>query len=97
MARLAVDTLRRMPWNLVDWRMTNSHRKDIDLVRAGLQPRGAWRRIAPFGVIPIDERYVQWWNHNPYTPDTGGAGRQEADGAFFLLPYHLGRYHGFVR
>ena len=20
-----------------------------------------------------------------------------ADGAFFLLPYHLGRYHGFVR
>jgi hypothetical protein len=29
--------------------------------------------------------------------DGGGDGRVEVDAAGFLLPYWLGRYHGYVR
>jgi hypothetical protein len=36
------------------------------------------------------------WNGNPFIVDGGGAGRSEDDGGFFLLPYWLGRYHGFL-
>ncbi len=107
----AVDTLRRMPWEMIDWRMTNRHRLDIDLVGRGLRrrartladvppilrPLGAHRKSPPYGVILADERYFGHWNHNPYTPDTGGKGQRESDGANFLLPYYLGLYHGYVR
>jgi hypothetical protein len=36
------------------------------------------------------------WNGNPFRLDGGGGGRGEDDGAFFLLPYWLGRYHGYL-
>ena len=41
-----------------------------------------------------DERGAGKWNGNPYVPDTGGDGRVEDDGASYLLPYWMGRYHG---
>jgi hypothetical protein len=47
-------------------------------------------------VLPIDERHVDHWNHDPWRLDQGGDGRQLADGASFLLPYYLGLYHGFI-
>ncbi len=77
--------------------MSNRDRADVKMIDDGIRPAGAWRVHPPYGVMHIDERYVQWWNHNPFAPDTGGQGRREADGAFFLLPYYLGLYHGFVR
>ena len=92
----AVDTLRRIPWDLIDWRMSNRGRADVHMIDDGIRPAGAWRAYPPYGVMHIDERYVQWWNHNPYIPDTGGQGRREADGAFFLLPYYLGLCHGLL-
>jgi hypothetical protein len=36
------------------------------------------------------------WNGNPFIVDGGNGGRGEDDGAFFLLPYWMGRYFGFV-
>ena len=36
------------------------------------------------------------WNGNPFRIDGGGNGGGEDDGAFFLLPYWMGRYHGFL-
>lgn len=109
----AVDGLRRFPWEMFDWRMTNSHRKDVEIVGAGLRrggsrlrladlppmlrPPGAYRKHPPYGVMHIDERYFGHWNHNPYPPDTGGSGSFESDGANFLLPYYLGLFHGYVK
>ena len=78
----SADTLRRFPLDRVNWRMTNSHRKDLR---------------SPRRVLPIDERYVNHWNHDPWRLDQGGNGRELASGAAFLLPYYMGRYHGFLR
>jgi hypothetical protein len=47
-------------------------------------------------VLPIDERFVGHWNHDPWALDYGGNGRSLADGASYLLPYYMGRYHGFL-
>jgi len=47
-------------------------------------------------ALPVDERFVDHWNHNPYVLDQGGSGRYSTDGAAFLLPYYMGLYHGYV-
>ena len=36
------------------------------------------------------------WNGNPYSVDGGSGGRTEDDGAYFLLPYWMGRYHKLI-
>ena len=98
--RDALDTLRRFPLDLADWSHTNSRRADVvaltppwDGTRLAL-PRRGMRRSGK--VIPVDERYVEHWNHDPFKLDTGGSGRTLADGTSFLLPYYLGLHHGFV-
>jgi len=94
----SIDTLRRFPLDRANWRMTNSHRKDIVL----LPPYARERGEAPAGsrntgkVLPIDERFVDHWNHDPWQLDQGGNGMQLADGASFLLPYYMGLYHKFI-
>ncbi len=52
--------------------------------------------------IPLDQLNrkkagvsLQRWNGNPYS-DSGGGGNIEGDGALFLLPYWMGRHHGFI-
>ena len=43
--------------------------------------------------MPVDERFFEFWNHNPYRLDVGGTRRNLGDGAVFLLPYYMGLYH----
>ena len=88
----ALRTLREIPLDLVSWTMANSHRRD--LVLDPVPDR--FGRAQSLLVIPADERPVMKWNQNPYALDGGDGGRTEDDGAFFLLPYWLGRYHGLV-
>jgi hypothetical protein len=72
--------------------MRNSHRADVVFdVRAD---RFGHRQLAH--VLPADERHVAKWNQNPYIPDSGGDGTHEDDGAAWLLPYWMARYHRFV-
>ncbi len=87
----SLDTLRRFPLDRVNWRLTNSHRKDIRMIgnQRGMRLDGR--------VLPIDERYVNHWNHDPWRLDQGGNGQELASGASFLLPYYMGRYHGYVK
>jgi len=93
----SVDTLRRYPLDRVNWRMTNSHRKDVVLLPAYAGGAGGRRGRRRDGrVLPIDERFVEHWNHDPWQLDQGGDGRGLADGASFLLPYYMGRYHKFI-
>jgi predicted neuraminidase len=88
----AVDNLREIPADRRNWRMENSHRADVVF-----DPR-----IDRFGksqlihILPADERDIAKWNRNPYVPDLGGDGRGEDDGAAYLLPYWMGRYHGLI-
>lgn len=88
----AVWTLQRIPMDLVNWTVTNSHRDDIKLEP---QPDRFGRRQA-ITLLPPDERPVMKWNGNPFRIDGGGDGRSEDDGAFFLLPYWMGRHHRFL-
>jgi len=92
----SVDTLQRYPLDRVNWGLANSHRIDVVLLPESI--RGAARRGSRRDgrVLPIDERYVDKWNHDPWALDYGGDGRRLADGASFLLPYYLGLYHKFI-
>jgi hypothetical protein len=94
----SVDTLQRYPLDRVNWRLTNSHRKDIVPLPAYTRERGAkglgFRNNGK--VLPIDERFVDQWNHDPWELDQGGDGTGLADGGSFLLPYYMGLYYKFI-
>ena len=95
----SVDTLQRFPLDRIDWRLRNSHRKDVISLpdhAAGPARRGQRGSRRDGRVLPIDERYVDHWNHDPWQLDQGGEGRYLADGASYLLPYYTGLYHRFV-
>jgi hypothetical protein len=78
----AARTLYRMPIDTIEWTVKNSG-------------RGKPTTDAP--LLPPDERPVMKWNSNPFQIDGGSDGRGEDDGAAFLLPYWMGRYHAFLR
>jgi hypothetical protein len=94
----SMDTLRRFPLDRVNWRMTNSQRKDVVLLPAYARERGERPAGSRYNgkVLPIDERFVDHWNHDPWQLDQGGNGMELADGASFLLPYYMGLYHKFI-
>ena len=98
----AVDALVRLPLDRRQWPHANAHRLDVrrlpeaqsidpgvpDRVPRGLRVDGR--------VLPVDERSFAHWNTDPWRLDTGGDGRELASGTVFLLPWHMGRYHGFI-
>jgi len=86
-------TLERIPMDLIEWGVRNSHRRDVQLQK----DKDRFVREQLTYVLAPDERPVSKWNGNPYRPDGGGNGTSEDDGSFFLLPYWMGRYHGWVR
>ena len=88
----AVHTLYRMPMDTIEWTVKNSHRQDI--VWAAKPDR--FRRREALTLLPPDERPVAKWNSNPFAVDGGAGGHGEDDGAAFLLPYWMGRYHKFI-
>ena len=92
----SLDTLKRFPLELIDWRLNNSHRIDIvplpDYAGDGKGSSGRGARCNG-KVLPVDERFVDHWNHDPWRLNQGGEGRYLADGAGFLLPYYMGLYH----
>lgn len=87
----ALDTLRRYPLDLRNWRHQNSHRPDLQWLGEGRAVRRNGK------VLPADERFFTHWNHDPYRPDSGGDGRTLACATPWLLGYYLGLYHGFVK
>jgi hypothetical protein len=86
----SLDTLRRFPLDRVEWALANSRRQDLVLLENG---RG-YRRNGR--VLPIDQRWLEYWNADPFRLDYSGRGLRLADGAAFLLPYYLGLYHRYV-
>jgi len=89
-AEIAARWLQDAPLDLRNWTMTNSRRADVTF--APEQGRFGERQLTH--ALPPNETHVSKWNHNPYVPDGGNNGHSEEDGAFWLLPYWMGRYHG---
>jgi hypothetical protein len=88
----AVWTLYRTPMDTIGWTVRNSHRPDI--VWAAGADRAGEREV--LNLLPPDERPIMRWNSNPFVVDGGSDGRDEDDGAAFLLPYWMGRYYKFL-
>jgi hypothetical protein len=100
----SVDTLKRFPLDRVNWRHTNNHRIDIERLPNHLRqpeemeserPARTGRRFNGL-VLPVDERFFNHWNHDPYSLNEGGNGEELGSGTVFLLPYYIGLYHGFI-
>lgn len=85
----SIRTLREIPMDLVEWSVRNSHRRDVPV--DPLADR--FKRRQALIVLPYDELPMTKWNGNPYSLDGGKDGRGEDDGAYFLLPYWMGRFH----
>ena len=86
-------TLERIPLEMIEWTAMNSHRRDVVFQKE----KERFGRDQLTEVLAPDERAVAKWNSNPYRPDGGNGGRGEDDGSYFLLPYWMGRYHGWVK
>jgi hypothetical protein len=88
----SIDTLKRIHWDLVVWGCNNSHRKDITIDKR----KDRHGRIQSTEVVPYDERYVMKWNENPYNLDFDATGNSEESATYWLLPYWMGRFYGYI-
>jgi hypothetical protein len=82
-------TLREIPMDMIQWSVRNSHRRDVPMDPL----RDRFKRPQALIVLPYDELPMSKWNGNPFSLDGGREGRSEDDGAYFLLPYWMGRFH----
>jgi hypothetical protein len=87
-------TLQDWPIDLIEWRVRNSHRHDVTVLKAG---GNAANLIQLDRVLPASERPLSRWNGNPFEADGGGDGRSEDDGAAWALAYWLGVRHGYLK
>jgi hypothetical protein len=88
----SIESLRDTPLDLVRWRIDNTKREDVQLVR---YPE--MERIQTNRLLPVSERGgVMRWDRNPWDAIQGDGGYTESDGVFWLLPYWMGRYYGFI-
>ncbi len=89
---VAVKELQDYPMDIIHWTMQNSQRWDLH--KDPLADR--FMKAQATKPIPVDERGINKWNSNTYLFDYGGNGMSEDDGAAWLLPYWMARYHGFI-
>ncbi|HET6542744.1 MAG TPA: hypothetical protein VFG46_19790 [Chryseolinea sp.] len=83
--------LQEYPLDLVHWTVTNSHRKDIEL----LEPN--FRKQTTKEVLPASELPISRHNANRFDLDGGDNGTSEySAGDIWLLPYWMGRYLGVI-
>ena len=85
----SIRTLREIPMDTITWTVHNSSRLDVPV--DPMSDRFGHQQSLV--VLPYDEIPMWKWNGNPYNLDGGNGGRSEDDGAYFLLPYWMGRYH----
>jgi len=93
----ARDALERIPMDTVNWTAPNAGRADV-VVRPQSNRFGLPQSVR---ALPPNERAVMKWNGDPFelgsrALDGGDGGRSEDDGAFFLLPYWMGRYYSLI-
>lgn len=88
----AIWYLQEHPLDLIQWKIENSHRKDIDTLKEN------FRTQTTKEVLPPDERPTQRHNANMFRLDrTSGNGVSELSaGDIWLLPYWMGRYLGVI-
>lgn len=87
----SVQFLRDAPLDLIYWTVDNREREDLQLVRYPELDHWQVNRL-----LPPDERFTMRWDKNPYDAVGGSDGYRESTGVYWLLPYWMGRYFGFI-
>lgn len=78
--------LREYPLDLIQWRIQNSHRKDI----VPMAPNFRTQTIEE--VLPPDELRITRHNANRFSLDGGNNSAENSAGDIWLFPYWMGRY-----
>ncbi len=87
----SIGYLQNYPLDLVNWRVVNSERKDLEFLP------GNFRGQSIKEVLPPDEMPIRRHNSNMFSLDGGSNGRSEnSAGDIWLLPYWMGRYLGVI-
>jgi streptogramin lyase len=89
---ISVASLRDASLDLVRWTVDNSQREDIRIVRTP-----EWEHLQTSRLLPPSERGVIRWDENPWRAIQGDGGRTESDGVWWLLPYWMGCYYGYIQ
>lgn len=91
----SVAFMRDHPLDLRQWTIDNSKREDITFSRHPIL-----RPMQTDRMLPPSERGVMRWDKNPWAVISGdfhdAQGHRESSGVFWLLPYWMGRYYGFI-
>lgn len=87
----SVEFLRDVPLDMIEWTIDNTQREDVQMVRRPTIDRWQTDRL-----LPASERAIGKWDKNPYAAHAGAGGRTESSTVYWLLPYWMGRYHGFI-
>ncbi len=87
----SIHFLQDAPLDLIHWRVNNSGREDVRFTR---YPE--IEEIQTARLLPPSERGVVRWDDNPWIADQGHYGKVESSGVFWLLPYWMGRYYGYI-
>ncbi len=93
-----LETLRRIPLDLVGYQMDNTQRLDVVFDPTPRQdPTIGWR-VGGYAV-PVEERGHVRQDRDGFalrTQEVGG-GSSEQEGTFFLLPYYMALYHNLIK
>lgn len=90
-AEKCVAFLRDVSLDQIRWSVDNSRREDVKLVRVPVV-----EDIQTDRLLPPSERHVDKWDSNPFQARGGNGGHTEHSPAFWLLPYWMGRHHGYI-
>jgi hypothetical protein len=82
--------LKEWPLDMIEYKSTNSHRKDIEFVEPGF-----WGQTTA-EVLPPDERPELKHNRNLFTLDRPDRQSELSAGDTYLLPYWMGRFLGVI-
>lgn len=83
----AIWYLQEYPLDLIHWKVTNSHRKDIEMMEPNFREQST-KEVLPASELPISRH-----NANRFDLDGGDNGSSEySAGDIWLLPYWMGRY-----
>jgi hypothetical protein len=92
-----LETLQRIPLDLVGYQMDNTHRLDVVFdPTPGQKPTMGWRNNGY--AVPVEERGHVRQDRDGFALhfEEVGGGRSEQEGTFFLLPYYMALYHQLI-
>lgn len=94
----ALESLEGIPLDLISYCMDNTHRLDI-ILDADKHPEKVRGWKIDGYALPIQERPHLRNDDDPFSLSScsGKDGTSEEEGTFFLLPYWMGVYYGFIK